>query len=165
MTWRTRLDWKLELHTHCCISIILQILEENYQNNEIVKQGTSWSTLGWLQRYRQSSPIYWKMVTSYFLQSLQKLEAENFFFKMQVAPIAWYNMVNKYCDDTMTSQCSALLNMTKAFDLSGRCNIQCKYNIEIRTCKVYICKLKMKPTVKEHHVQEVDVWQWKTAGQ
>ncbi len=44
-------------------------------------------TLGWLQRYLQSSPIYWKIVTSCFLQSFQNWEAENFFFKTQVAPV------------------------------------------------------------------------------
>lgn len=43
-------------------------------------------TLGWLQRYLHSSPMYWKIVTSCFLQSFQNCEAENFFFNTQVEP-------------------------------------------------------------------------------
>lgn len=43
-------------------------------------------TMGWLHRYRHSSPIYWNMVTLCFLQSCQNWEAENFFFRTQVAP-------------------------------------------------------------------------------
>lgn len=46
-------------------------------------------TLGWLQRYLQTSPMYWKTVTSYFLQSFQNWEAENFFFNTQVAPVTY----------------------------------------------------------------------------
>lgn len=49
-------------------------------------------TLGWLQRYLQSSPIYWKTVTLCFLQSFQNWEAENFFFKTQVAPVEQQTM-------------------------------------------------------------------------
>ena len=49
-------------------------------------------TLGWLQRYLQSSPIYWNTVTLCFLQSFQNWEAENFFFKTHVAPVKQQTM-------------------------------------------------------------------------
>lgn len=44
-------------------------------------------TVGWLTRYRHSSPMYCTIVTLYFTQSFQNWLAENFLFNTHVAPV------------------------------------------------------------------------------
>lgn len=75
----------LDSMRHCCVLKLLA-LRFSMKKMTCVSDVVS-LTVGWLTRYRQSSPMYCTTVTLCFTQSFQNWLAENFLFNTHVAPV------------------------------------------------------------------------------